>query len=124
MELREFIEIGAAKAGSVAALGRLLDLTREATTQAKSHKRKLPADAVMKLADYINVDLRTLTAANELVTEKDEAKRSFYLPFVEHARAAGYVIAVITVFVTLIVTPPPAEASNGKTSVTKDFVLC
>jgi hypothetical protein len=111
MELRDFIEMGAHKAGSVAALGRLLDLTREATTQAKSHKRKLPTDAVMKLADYIGVELRVITAANELVTEKDEAKRNFYRPFVEHARAAAIAGTLTIACVLNLLTPTPAEAA-------------
>lgn len=123
MELRELIELGANKAGSVAALGRILDLTREATTQAKSHKRKLPTDAVIKLADYIGVELRVVTAANELVTEKDEAKRRFYAPFVEHAKAASIAAALAIALVTNFVTPTPAQAAPLQTTTNEPLCI-
>ena len=81
MKLCEYIEEAAKKAGSVAELGRLLGITREATTQAKSEKRPLPLDACVKLADYIGSDRMAVIAANELATEKKEEKRTFWTSF-------------------------------------------
>lgn len=111
MELRDYLEIGAEKAGSVAALARILGLTREATTQAKSHKRKLPTDAVFKLADYIDAEVKPLTAANELVTEKDAEKQAYWRPFVEHARAASVALILTIALVLNLLTPTPAKAA-------------
>ena len=78
MTLSEYIDAGAKKAGSVAELGRLLGLTREATTAAKSERRQLPIDACIKLADYIDADRIAVISANELATEKKEEKRAFW----------------------------------------------
>ena len=112
MELREYLEIGAKKAGSLTALGKLLDMSQPNMSHCKAHKARLPIEAVVKLADYIDADLRALIAANELVTEKKEEKRRFWSPFVEHARAASFALALTIALVTNFVTPTPANASE------------
>lgn len=109
MELRDYIEEGAKKAGSLTALGNMLGMSQPTISGAKAHKRPLTAMALVQLAHYINADLEALIAANELVTEKDEKKRAYWRPFVEHARAAS--IALALSFVTIFVTPTPAEAA-------------
>lgn len=111
MELRDYLEIGATKAGSLTALGKILDVSQPNMSHAKAHKAKLPLDAVTRLADYINADLKTLLAANELVTEKKEEKRAYWRPFVEHARAAAIALAMTILSVTGFLTPTPAEAA-------------
>ncbi len=116
MELREYLEIGAKKAGSLTALGKLLDMSQPTISNVKAGKRPLPLDAVFKLADYINADLRALIAANELVTEKKEEKRRFWSPFVEHARAASFALALTIALITNFVTPTPANASEHRLS--------
>ena len=118
MELREIIEQGAAKAGSVSALARYLGMNQPDVSNAKAQKKRLPIDAVVKLADYIGADLRAVIAANELVTEKKEEKRRFWSPFVEHARAATFAFAITSTCVTSFVSPTPAEAAPvlGSTS--------
>lgn len=78
MTLSDYIEAGARKAGSVAELGRMFGLTREAVSSAKGLKRQLPIDACIKLADYIEADRIAVLAANELATEKKEEKRAFW----------------------------------------------
>lgn len=78
MQLNDYIEAGAAKAGSVAALARIIGSTREIASAAKSLKRPLPLDAVIKLADYIEADRIAVISANELVTEKKPEKRDFW----------------------------------------------
>lgn len=108
MELREFIEIGAKKAGSLTELGKMLGQDQRNMTSAKGHRRPLPLDAAVKLADYVGADLRAVIAANELVTEKKEEKRAFWTPFAQSARAAG--IAIAFSLVTNFVTPTPANA--------------
>jgi len=109
MELRDYIEEGATKAGSLTALGKLLGQDQRNMTSAKAHRRPLPLDAAVRLADYLETDLRAVIAANELVTEKKEEKRAFWSPFVQHAKAAS--IALTLSIVTNFVTPSPAQAA-------------
>jgi len=78
MELRDYIEAGAKKAGSVAALARLLGMVQQPMNEAKHHRRPLPLDAAIKLADYIEADRIAVISANELATEKKEEKREFW----------------------------------------------
>lgn len=111
MLMKEFIEAGAKKAGSLTALGKMLDISQPDMSNAKAMKKPLPAKAIVQLAEFIEADLRAVIAANELVTEKDEKKRAFWHPFVEHAKAAS--IALALGLVTNFVTPSPAEASQG-----------
>lgn len=122
MELRDYIEQGAKKAGSLTALGNLLDMSQPFISKAKAHTRPLPAKAVVQLAEYINADLKAVMAANELVTEKDERKRAFWAPFVQHARTASAVLALASV--TNFVTPSPAEAAPIANEYQTRFVLC
>lgn len=122
MELRDYLEIGARKAGSLTALGKLLNLSQPNISGVKAHKRPLPIDAVVKLADYIGADLKAVIAANELVTEKKDDKRAYWLPFAEHARAACAVLVISGV--TSFVTPTPAQAAPIANQAPQDFVLC
>lgn len=110
MLMKDYIEQGARKAGSLTALGNMLQMSQPNISHAKAMKTKLPAQAVVQLADYIDADLKAVIAANELVTEKDEAKRAFWSPFVDHARAAT--IVLISGLVIIATTPSPAEASE------------
>ena len=114
MQLHELIENGANKAGSVAELARIIGVTREAASAAKSHKRPLPTDAAVKLAQYLRMDALCVIAANELATEKKEDKRAFWSPFVNHAKAAS--IALALSLVTIFATPYPAEAASNLNS--------
>jgi len=109
MELRDYIEQGATKAGNLTQLGKLLGQDQRNMTSAKSHRRPLPLDAAVRLADYLETDLRAVIAANELVTEKKDEKRAFWTPFVQHAKAAS--IALTFSLVTNFVRPSPAEAA-------------
>ena len=112
MELKDYIELGAKKAGSVSALARYLQMNQPDLSNAKSHKKGLPDEALSKLADYIGTDYRILVAANKLVTEKNETKRAYWRPFVEHARAAMLAALVTCLGVVNFVTSTPAEASE------------
>ena len=110
MELRDYIDQGAKKAGSLTNLGKILDMSQPRMSNAKAHRKPLPIDAVIKLADYLEIDLRALIAANELITEKKEEKRAFWTPFTELGRAAVFVLALMAGLVTNFVTPSPANA--------------
>lgn len=78
MKLHDYIEKAATKAGGLSALGRMLELQQQTISAAKSHKRPLPLDAAIKLADYIEADRIAVISANELATEKKEEKRAFW----------------------------------------------
>lgn len=106
MQLAELIETGAKKAGSVAELAREIGVTREAASAAKSHKRPLPTDAAVKLANYLGIDPLAAIAANELATKKKEEKRAFWSHL---AKAAS--VALTFGFALNFVTPSPAEAA-------------
>lgn len=108
MLMKDYIETAAKKAGSLTALGRMLGISQPDMSNAKAMKKPLPVKALFQLAEYIDADLKAVIAANELVTEKDEAKRQFWTPFVNHAKAAS--IALALGLVTNFVTPSPAEA--------------
>lgn len=111
MELRDYLELGAKKAGGLTALGKMLDLSQPFMSNAKAHRKPLPIDAVVKLAELINADLKSVIAANELVTEKKEEKRAYWRPFVEHARAAIVALILTIASVTSFLTPTPTQAA-------------
>ena len=109
MELRDYMDAGATKAGSLTALGRIIGLSQPDASNARKHRRTLPLDAAIRLADYIEADRMAVIAANELATEKREEKRAFWSPFVSTARTASIALAVLSV--TNFVTQTSAEAA-------------
>lgn len=110
MEIRDYIKSGSEKAGSLTALGKKLDLSQSYMSQVKAQTKPLPIDAAIKLADYIGADLRSVIAANELVTEKKEEKKNYWMQFVKSANAAIMIVALsVTTFVT---SPEKAFANN------------
>lgn len=122
MQLKDYINAGALKAEGLTTLGKMLGLSQPAISAAKAQTRPLPIDAVVKLSDYIGADLKAVIAANELVTEKKAEKRSFWLPFVETARAA---VAVLTIAsVVNFTSPTPAQAAPAIEAERGEFVLC
>lgn len=112
MELRDYIEQGAKKAGSLTALGLMLGMSQPNMSHCKNGRTGLPLKAAVQLAEYIGADLKAVIAANELVTEKDEKKRAFWTPFVT-AKAASIALAAT---VTFFATPYPAEACTHAAS--------
>lgn len=124
MELKDYLDAGAKKAGSLTALGLMLGMSQPTMSNIKAGKRPMPIDAVVKLADYIGADLRALIAANELVTERKEEKRAFWTPFTELGRAAVFLLALLFACVTNFVTPTPANAAPVLKVAPQDFVLC
>lgn len=124
MEMRDYLEIGAKKAGSLTNLGKLLDLSQPFMSRVKSGEKGLPIDAAVKLADYIGADLRSVVAENELITEKKPEKRAFWSPFVEHAKAAVLAVCALFFVVTSFLTPSPAQAMPSLESNAQHFVLC
>ena len=87
MELRNYIEAGIEKCGSVISLAKQLGQHETTITNAKAHRRGLPNYACVVLADLIGVERIEVIAASELVTEKHEERRAVWLPFVQMAEA-------------------------------------
>lgn len=110
MQLADYINKGATKAGSLTALGRMLEISQPDMSKARAMKTRIPTKGAVQLAEYINEDVTAVVAANELVTEKDEGKRDFWRKYTEHARAAS--VALAFGLVTNLVTPSPAEAAE------------
>lgn len=106
MELRDYIEMGAKKAGSLTALAKMLDLTQPQISTIKAHGRPLPDMQLVQLAAYIGVSEKELIAANNIAMGKHT---DFWRPFVQHAQAAS--IALALALVTIFVTPEKAEAA-------------
>lgn len=112
MELRDYIEAGNLKINGGKQLADYLGIHANSVTDAKAHRRGLPNDACFKLSQLLGVPVAEVIAASELATEKKEAKRQFWLPFVQNAqmgRIASY--ALILGVVTNFVTPTTAEAA-------------
>lgn len=124
MELKEFIVAGIQIAGTSRKLAAIIGIGANELTDAKAHRRGLTLEAAVKLADYLQADLRTVIAANALATEKKEEKRRFWSPFVEHARAASFALAITSACVTSFVSPTPAEAAPLQKEVPARFILC
>ncbi|MDR0737129.1 MAG: hypothetical protein LBF51_09970 [Zoogloeaceae bacterium] len=96
MKLRDYIGTGTEKTGSQKALAEHLGLYAEDLRGANRGKRGLPNDACIKLAKIIDADPLEVIAASELATEKKPEKRAFWLPFVEHAKAASILALAVT----------------------------
>lgn len=82
MELKTYIAKGIEVEGSLTALAEKIGMARQALTAANAGHRGLPPVACGKLADLIGVDRWDVVAASEILTEKDEEKRRYLLPFV------------------------------------------
>lgn len=82
MDLKTYISKGIGQAGSLTALAEQIGVMRESLSAANAGKRGLPPVACGKLADLISVDRWDVVAASEILTEKDEEKRRYLLPFV------------------------------------------
>lgn len=82
MELKTYIAKGIEKAGSLSALAREIGTIRTTLQAANAGHRGLPPVICGKLADLIGADRWDVVAASEILTEKDEAKRRYLLPFV------------------------------------------
>jgi len=107
MELRDYIDMAARKAGSLTELSKMLDMTQPTVSNIRAHRKSLPDKQLMQLAEYLGIPERELIAANNIAMGKHV---EFWRPFVEHARAAGFALGIL--LVTNFVTPSPAEAAQ------------
>lgn len=94
MELKDYIETGVRKRGSLSSLARYLDQADSSLREAKNQRRGLPVYACMKLAEYIGADPLQVIAASELVTEKREERKEIFKRFLGQNNANGIMIMV------------------------------
>lgn len=120
MQLRDYIEEGVAKTGSITGLAAHLGVTANSLTDAKRNQRGLPNHAVYKLAKLTGHTTDSVMAASELTTEKKESNRKFWNSVISHARAAAILGAVG--LVTNFVTPSPAQAAPVLS--TTEYTIC
>ncbi len=105
MELSELVKDGAKKFSSDAALARFLGVDPVTLNKAKKGERPLPLAACGKLAELLEMERFEVAAASDLLTEKNEQRRAYLIPFARHV--AGIMgIAVMSNFAL----PSPAEA--------------
>ncbi len=113
MKLRDYIEAGAQKAGTLTALGKMLDLTQPQISTIKAEKKPLPDKQLVQLAAYLGVPEADLIRANNLAMGKN----------VEFWEQWGKVAAMACfALVTSFVTPSPAQAAPLTQS--EDNVIC
>lgn len=121
MELRDYIDMGAKKAGNITELGNVLGMSQPRISKARNYKEHLPLEKCTLLADYIGKDRFSVIAAAQYAMAKED-KKDFWHPFVTTAKAAS--IALAFSLVTNFVTPSPAEAAPVRQDAKTDFVLC
>ncbi|WP_220635696.1 hypothetical protein [Georgfuchsia toluolica] len=111
MELREMIELAEKTGYTVRALAKELGVIDSNLTAAKHGRRGLPNASCGKLAEIIGIDRWTVVAASDLVTEKNEQRRAYLLPFVRHA--AIVLLAVIATDVSMTSTSEAMTTAFG-----------
>lgn len=90
MELKEMIEEAARKVGSQKLLAAKIGETEQNLTGAKAGRRGLTNTACGKLAEVLEIDRWAVVCASDLVTEKNEERRAYLLPFVRSGRLAHH----------------------------------
>ena len=108
MDMKTYLEMGSAKAGSNRALAKILGQSEVALCEVKVGKRGLNDAICIKLADYIEVNPLYVIAASNLVTEKDEERIKIFKSC--FSRAASIAAAAL-IFAGSSMTSSPAHAA-------------
>lgn len=120
MELRDYIECGIKKTGSLTALGLRLGISQPHMSAMKVGRLAMPAEKCVLLADLVEADRFQVIAAAKFASAKDDEKKSFWRPFVDIARAA--MLTGILVAATSFFAPSSAEAAPILTSA--HYMIC
>ena len=115
MDLRDYVELGAKKAGSLTLLGAHLGLSQPQMSDIRAHKRPLNDRALVMLAEYIAVPERELIRANNIAMGKN---LDFWN---QYGKAASVALAIG--LVTNFVTPTPAQAASNITQAAKRICI-
>lgn len=112
MELRDYIELGSTKAGSLTALSKLLDLTQPQLSTMKAHGRPMPDKQIVLLSELIDVPVTELIRANNIAMGKHV---DFWTTWGKAASIAA--LGIVTTFVT----PSPVQAHQTEASQNHDL---
>lgn len=115
MELKDYIDMAAKKAGNLTALGKMLDLSQPNISNIRAHRKALPDKQLVQLAEYLEIPEIELIRANNIAMGKHV---DFWTTW---GKAAG--ICAFSL-VTFFVTPSPAEAAPIQEGPILRFVLC
>lgn len=110
MQLRDYIEAGAKKAGTLTALGKMLDLTQPQISTIKAEKKPLPDKQLVQLAEYLGIPEKELIRANNIAMGKNV---DFWQQWGRAAALASF--ALVTFFVTTY--PEQSHAMTGKAKI-------
>ena len=122
MELREYIREAAERAGGLTNLGFIVGVSQSNLSHQRAHRQRMPIEAAVKLADYLEVDRFTVIAAAEMAAAKTDEQYDFWEHLLNHCKAASIALA-ISLSINFV-TPTPAEAAPRLESHKADFVLC
>lgn len=114
MEMKKFIELGEAKAGSQIKLAQYLGQYDSGLRAVKAGKKGLPDAVCIKLADYIGVDRLEVIAASNLVTEKDEERRKLFESCFKKTSSAAASLLIAAIITTVLSLSPakPLQAAS------------
>lgn len=106
-------------------LAQKLDVDKRRVS-AYRHGAEAPDDyACLKIAEALGKPLDTIIATVKAATEKDETRRAVWENYMKRLGGLAAAWAVIlTVAVTTVVTPSPAEAAPAQEHKGMRFVLC
>lgn len=125
MDMKSYIELGEKKAGKQAELAKILGISENYIRVTKAGRNGLPNAICFKLAEYIGVDVGSVIAASDLVTEKKEDRRKIYESYL--SKTANFTVATLFIGIILIMKPSTANASwttVSSSSFMEDFILC
>lgn len=107
------------------ALAKTLGLTKQQVSDYYKGRVVASEFACLQIAKALKRDYEEIQTIVRIEAEKDETRRQVWKDNLK--KLGGYAAGIMLMFfltVTLIVTPTPAEASNGKVSTAQHFVLC
>ncbi|MBX3631198.1 MAG: helix-turn-helix transcriptional regulator [Nitrosomonas sp.] len=119
MDMKSYIEMGEKKAGKQAELAKILGISENYIRVTKTGKNGLPDAICFKLAEYIGVDVGSVIAVSNLVTEKKEERRKIYESYLKRTNQVACIGLIV--FASLILSPSPAYAAGLK-SVENDHI--
>lgn len=121
MEMKNYIEEGAKKAGSNKELAKFLGQSQSILSDVKAGKRGLPVVACTQLAEFIGIDPIKVIMASELTTEKDEKKRKILESCFR--KVAGVAAAAIVTSILTLTPQGHVNASNLDQQFTKIQII-
>jgi hypothetical protein len=108
MKMKIFLDEAEKRVGGRSALVLRLGISSQQITNARAERAGLPIPACIALAEIIGAEPLVIITESELVTEKNEDRRSILK---KYAGGVMGLIAGLVLSVSLIMTPTPAQAT-------------